>query len=277
VREQWSAIQLRGGVARAEGAFGHSIALGAALAVSMPLVLVAPLRLWVRLAAVVLMLAAVVVTFSRIALVTSCLGLLLSVVAGSELPRRLRALLVVAGAGVGAVAFPLVTQVFSAAGSEATNSAAYRLDLLSLVRYIDVLGSSSAFARAPDGSVSFGAFGSIDSALILQGLWYGWVSLAVALVLLAVAAAAVATRKATAPTIAIAAQIPALATVALITQYASMFWFVVGLAVCTQAARSRSTAAAGLPPTGEFASDQLTAGIACSGRPVGSRVTGERV
>jgi hypothetical protein len=42
------------------------------------------------------------------------------------------------------------------------------------------------------------------------------------------------TGRATAPTVAVVAQIPALATVALITQYSTLLWFVAGLAVFSQ-------------------------------------------
>jgi hypothetical protein len=183
-----------------------------------------------------------------------------------------------AGTAVALAAAPLLSQVFLAAGDEAANSAAYRGNLVSLVGDIGVLGFSSAFSRAPDGEVSFGAFNSIDSALILHGLTYGWASLAVALVLLAVAVVAVLLRRAAAPTIAVAAQIPALVAVALITQYATMFWFVAGFAVYAQAARTatrpESRAGAGhgdLPRTGERASDQGRPRVSLDERPLSVR------
>ena len=47
-------------------------------------------------------------------------------------------------------------------------------------------------------------------------------------------------RQATAPTIAVVAQIPAFVTVALITQYAVMVWFMIGLALSAQAARAEA-------------------------------------
>jgi hypothetical protein len=255
LRAQWATIQIRGGTPRAEGAFGHSIALGASLAMSIPLVLAAPLRPWIRVAVVVLTMTAVVVTFSRIALITAGVGILCSIVASTELPGRLRAMLVVAGTSVALAAAPLLSHVFLAAGDEATNSAAYRGNLVSLVGDIDLLGFSSAFSRSASGEVSFGAFKSIDSALILHGLTYGWASLAVALVLLAAAGGAVLLRRAAAPTIAVAAQIPALAAVALITQYATMFWFVAGFAVYAQAARTATRPRAAHDPAA--ASPQL--------------------
>jgi hypothetical protein len=271
LRSEWGQLQLRGGDLRAEGAFGHSIALGASLALALPLVLVAPLRPWVRAGVAVLILVAVVATFSRIALVTAAAGVVLSVLVSTELPRRLRLMLAGAGTVVTLAAVPLLNRVFVAAGDEAANSAAYRADLLSLVDDIDVLGLSSAFARSSDGDVSYGAFGSIDSALILHGLTYGWVSLVLALAMLAAAGVAVLLRRATAPTIAVAAQIPALATVALITQYATMLWFVAGFAVFAQAARAGSQRSDAVIRTGEQPSDRDLLPVSLTGPPSGGR------
>ncbi|MDP5184378.1 hypothetical protein QOZ88_17220 [Blastococcus sp. BMG 814] len=284
LRALWDGIQIRGGVARAEGAFGHSIALGASLALALPLVLAAPVRAWVRVTAAAVMLGAVVVTYSRIGLVTAVLGVALSVLMARELTVRLRVLLVGAGAAVLAVTAPLLSRVFLAAGDEATNSAAYRADLLALVGEIDALGFSSSFSRGPDGSVRFDSFGSIDSALILHGLTYGWMPLLVVLVLLGAAVVAVALRRAAAPTIAIAAQVPALATVALITQYATLVWFVGGLAVWAQLARPPRPAEEpgdgwpGVPTTDDVPSDQRVGRIPSSlRRPLDTRVAGGRV
>ena len=55
-----------------------------------------------------------------------------------------------------------------------------------------------------------------------------------AVVLLVIAAGAVILGRASAATLAVAAQIPSLVTVALITQYSVFLWFVVGVAVATQ-------------------------------------------
>ena len=280
VHAQWNDIQIRGGVARAEGAFGHSIALGATLAMCIPLVLSAPVPSWLRIGSAVLAASGVVVTFSRIGLITAVLGIVMSVVAAGDLTRRARFLLAGSITIVALVAVPLLSRVFVAAGDEASNSAAYRADLLSLVGDIDILGLSSAFDRTPTGQVRFDDFGSIDSALILQGLSYGWTALAITLLLLAIAAAAVLRRRASAGTIAIVAQIPALATVALITQYATMLWFVAGLAVWGQLALARpgvSTARTGFPSLGESANQQLRGGIAWPGRVMSGPVSGERV
>ncbi|RFU22797.1 tyrosine-protein kinase domain-containing protein [Geodermatophilus marinus] len=252
LREVWATIQERGGVARAEGAFGHSIALGGSLALALPLTLAAPLRPAVRLGMAVLMGAACAVTFSRIGLGTAVLGVLLSIAfLRTGLPGRLR-LLICGGLLVGAAAAaPLVTQVFAAAGDEASGSAGYRADLLSLLGEARLLGLSPSYWRSPTGEASFGTFRSIDSALVLTTLTYGWIPLAFLGAAVLSAVVVVVRGQATAPTVALVAQLPAFATVALITQYASLVWFVAGLAVAAQALAPRGERAADPPGPGD--------------------------
>jgi hypothetical protein len=238
----WAPIQERGGQARAEGAFGHSIALGAGLALAAPLTLAAPFRPVVRLLALAIQLAACVVTFSRIGLATAVLGVALTVlVVRTGLPARLRWMIVGTLAVGAAASASLITSVFAAAGSEAADSADYRVDLLTLLPSVRLFGQASSLQRLPDGEQFFGSFSSVDNALLLLALDYGWVPLALAVLLLLTAVGAVVTRRATPPTLALVAQLPALVSVALITQYATLTWFVAGLAVFSQAA-ARGTA-----------------------------------
>jgi hypothetical protein len=233
----WSEIQIRGGRARVEGAFGHSIALGASLAASVPFVLAAPFRLWVRSASVLLILVAVVTTFSRTGMVCAVLALLLSLFYLDVVPPaarlRLAAVVVVAAAAL----TPLVLTTFSDAGDEASGSAEYRGALLSLVGDVAPLGLSAAAERTPSADTRFGPFRSIDNFVLLSGLTFGALFAVTLLLILAVAAFAVIRRRATPATVALVAQGPALLTVALITQYASVVWFVAGVAVSSQLAR----------------------------------------
>jgi len=234
----WSEGQLRGGYLRSEGAFGHSIALGSCLAISIPLVIASTFREWIRAGMVVLILSATVVTFSRTAMSCAALSLVLTVLfLRGALPTRTRILLVAGGVVVAAAIAPFVLDIFVEAGSEATGSSAYRGDLLSLVPTMSVIGLSSAAYRSAAGDFYFGSFQSIDSALILLGLSHGLITLGIVVVLLLVAGWYVVSGRATAPTIALVAQIPALATVALITQYALFFWVLAGLAVSSQLLR----------------------------------------
>ena len=228
----WGSLQARGDIVRAEGAFGHSIALGASLAAAIPLALATDLTARAKSVIVLVLLAGTLVSFSRAAMLCAVTGLVLTIVFQRfGLSARLRALFTVLLFGVAFFALPYVTAVFDAAGSEAAGSAAYRGNLLALIPDMAPLGISPAAYRAPDGTLYMRDFHSIDSTLILHGLSYGWLPLVVTSGLLLAAIVCVVTRRASAPTVALVAQIPALATVALITQYAAVIWMIVGMAL----------------------------------------------
>ncbi len=231
----WGALQHRGGALRVEGAFGHSIALGCSLAIAIPLTLASRLPSWVRTLMVLLMLVATTLTFSRVGILGAILGLALSILFLREgLTRRMRVVLATGGAAAMFVLFPIIGAVLTAAGSEASGSAAYRGDLLALVGQMKPIGVANSARKAADGQVYFGNFRSIDSQLILTGLSGGVIVLAAIVVALLAAIVLVLAGKGSAATIAIVAQIPAFATVALITQYSIFVWFIIGLAVTSQ-------------------------------------------
>ena len=228
----WSPLQHRGGFLRVEGAFGHSIALGACLSMGGVFVLAARWSLAARVASLVAVGGAVVVTFSRIGLVSLALGLLLSLAfLGHVLGRRTRFAVASLGIVGALVAIPFVGEVFSAAGDEAQGSALYRFDLLSLLSYMSPFGLSPAYHVLPNGDVYIGDFQSIDSALVLIGLRLGWVPLILVFGLLVAAVIAVFRTRSNVALIAFVAQIPTLATVDLITQLPYLLFFVAGLAV----------------------------------------------
>jgi hypothetical protein len=228
----WSPLQPRGGFLRAEGAFGHSIALGASLAIGSVFILASRWKLSLRILALAVTVGAVIVTFSRIGLVNLALGLVLSVAfLAGVLTARTR-LAVAAIAIVGAlIIVPFVSEVFTAAGTEAAGSADYRLDLVSLISKMAPLGLSPSYQVLPDGSVYIGNFQSIDSFLILVGLRLGYIPLLLLLSLLVTAVIVMFRSKANAPLIALVAQIPTFLTADLITQLPYLVWFVGGLAV----------------------------------------------
>jgi len=234
VSATWRPIQERGGLARSEGAFGHSIALGSSLAMAVALAVASPFRPIVRIALIAVMLAGVATTLSRAAVVSAVLGLLLSIMflRGDSVHRvrkGLSALLLVAAA----VFAPYFLRVLAESG-EAEGSAAYRGSLLTLLPAIRVFGRSSALQISPTGQTYFGSFRSIDSQLVLFGLTYGAMTLALVLTLLMLAVARVLRCRARPATIAVVAQLPCLLTVALITQYHIFFWFIAGLAVAAE-------------------------------------------
>jgi len=237
---KWGVLQGRGDLLRAEGAFGHSIALGSSLALAIPLTLAAPLHVRLRLVMVILMLGGVAVTISRISMVSAGLAVVLTVVFGKQgVPRQLKVGITALGAAATAVLAPYFFSIFQSAGDEAAGSADYRGKLTELIPDISLLGISSAAYRSATGELFFGRFQSIDSQLLYTGLTYGWFALSCAVVLLVAAGVVLLRGRATPATIAVVAQIPALATVALITQYSMLFWFIAGLAMVTQVDQGR--------------------------------------
>jgi hypothetical protein len=146
--------------------------------------------------------------------------------------------------GIGsAVALPILLEVFGAAGAEAEGSAGYRFDLVPLINSMVVLGVSPSREVLATGEDYWGGFRSIDSALILIGLRFGLLCLVIVVLLLAMLLVGVL-RRASPASVALVAQIPAFATVALITQYAVFVWFTAGLAVASYTL-SRGSAAGG--------------------------------
>jgi hypothetical protein len=227
----WGNEQVRGGVVRSEGAFGHSIALGACLAMVIPMVWAARLPAPVKLLALAVIAGGTVATLSRIGIVTAVLALVLSLlVLRDVVSTRFRVCVVAVLAAGAAIAAPYLTSVFTEAGDEASGSAAYRGDLLSLVPEMSLLGRSGASFRAADGAGGFGDFGSIDNALVLIGLQLGVLPIALLLVLGVLAVVRVMRPAPPAALVGVVASMPALTSVAFITQYTVFFWFMVGLA-----------------------------------------------
>lgn len=235
----WGPLQYRSGLLRAEGAFGHSIALGVSLAVAIPLTLGSRLRSRTKGLIVTLLVVASIATLSRLGMLTAVLGIVLcALFLRSGFTTRQRAVVFTGLAVLVAALTPTVLEVLSRAGNEVNTSSEYRVDLISLLGSMNPVGISPAFARSASGDTSFGGFTSIDSQLILTGLTQGYVALAVVLVALGAAIITVVLGRATAATIAVVALIPAFATVALITQYTAVVWFVIGLAVTGQQRRA---------------------------------------
>ncbi|PPF50013.1 hypothetical protein C5B94_15645, partial [Clavibacter michiganensis] len=242
LRETWATLQGRGGIVRAEGAYGHSIALGSSLAIAIPLTLASRFRLPVRLGMTVVMMLATVLTFSRVGMLGAVLGLALSIVfLRDAISLRVRATITAGVVLIAVSVAPFVQSVFDDAGTEASNSSDYRGDLYSLVPGMGILGTTADAHRGSDGRVFYGPFRSIDSQLVLTGLTFGLLVAGAVLVALAVGVWLVLRGHATAATIALVAQIPALASVALITQYATLVWFLAGVAATSQILRREST------------------------------------
>lgn len=231
----WGGLQPRGTILRAEGAFGHSIALGSSLGVAAAMTMGSRFRPWLRTAMLGLIVGGAVVSFSRTGMITAGLGIVLACLFLREpLSRRYRTTMLIAALAAAAAVFITIQDVFLASGDEAEGSALYRSELLQLIGYIRPLGLAANFTVSTNAQVSIGEFGSVDNALLLFGLTFGWVPSVLVLLMLVVAAGYLLRRRATPAVIAVLAQSPALVTVAFITQYAAVFWFAAGLAVSTQ-------------------------------------------
>lgn len=241
----WGTQQYRGDRVRVEAAFGHSIALGTSLAIAAILTTAARLRSGIKIALIVLMSLAILLTYSRTAFVTLGVGMLLVILrSDASISRSMRLWLGAVGAASIPLAVLATSDAFTESGAVSSNAALYRLWLWDLLPGIKAFGSSDLFQRTTDGTVTIGSFGSIDSAVLLHALSAGWIATGIILVSLAVAAVRLLVRAGDVALIALVALIPSFFTVALIEQYSHLAWLVAGMAVtglaATRAAASRA-------------------------------------
>ncbi|MGP5226455.1 MULTISPECIES: hypothetical protein [Micrococcaceae] len=237
----WGSLQVRGGLVRAEGAFGHSIALGAALAMSSAFILSTKWPIWVRLTLLGTVALATGITLSRIGLVGLVVTTVVSLIfLKDHITRSARVATIAMLTLVAAVGIPKLVAVFTRAGQEASGSAEYRADLFVLLKDISPLGIASNWSVLPNGKTYYGTFQSIDSEMVLTALRFGFLPLLFLLFGLSMCVWTVVRGRATPASVALLGQIPGLATVALITQYATFVWFVAGLAVATSCLRQSS-------------------------------------
>lgn len=229
----WSPLQFRGGLLRVEGAFGHSIALGGALAMCSAFVLATKWRLPAKLAAVVLLGIATVLTLSRIGMLSFALTVALSLLFLREVSARERWVFLAALIGGGLLAAPFLQQTLLEAGSEAEGSAQYRSDLLVLLSQVRVFGGSWNWESLVVNDTYLGFFArSTDNAVISILLRFGYVPTALLfVVLIAIPVLMLRGRVANPAGIAVVGQLPSLVAVAMITQYGVFLWFLAGAAI----------------------------------------------
>ncbi|WP_417216876.1 hypothetical protein [Arthrobacter sp.] len=233
----WGSLQYRGGLLRTEGAFGHSIAFGASLSMCSAFILVTRWPAWLKLSCLAVVSVAVGLTFSRIGIISLGLTVIGSIVfLRRYITSQFRVLVIICFSSLAIIGIPQLVQVFGEAGDEAAGSAAYRGNLYSLIPAFSAVGTSQSWTVLPNGESYYGQFQSIDSELVLTALRFGFVPLLMLLGMLLSTVISIARGKASPASIALAAQIPSFATVALITQYANFIWFVGGLAVATYSA-----------------------------------------
>ena len=241
-------IQFRGGHARSDAAFGHPIALGGALAIAVPFIFAAPWRTSRKLASLMLISLGVLATTSRGPMTAVLLGtaLMIGLYRGKTVSVGQRRVIIV-GTLVGSIViYAALVSKLTAAGTEASRSAAYRGTLYSYVlRDIHPI-SLARNVTYTNNRYLYRDFGSIDSAFIYTAVFYGWLPVVLYIASLIALGWQAVRRRAHPAAIALLAQLPVLATVAPITQYQTLLWFLGGLVVAESFAAARKAPLAAL-------------------------------
>lgn len=229
----WAEIQYRGGHARSDATFGQAIALGGSLAMAVPLIVASTWRTLRKILAVGWIATGVLATASRGPMIAVLVGvvLVLALYTSPRISVRQRRQLTACALAGGVIVYLALSGILTAAGTEASASASYRGEL-----YSYVLSDVHPFSLASNMTLSHGQelyryFGSVDSTFIYNALLFGWVPVALLMAALVALMVRVLRRRAGPAAIALVAQIPVLATVAPITQYGTLLWFLGGLVV----------------------------------------------
>jgi hypothetical protein len=223
-------IQTRAGVDRSEWAFGHSLALGGALALAVPFILGSTFGRLLKALMLALALAGIVATASRAALIAAVVTLILYNLAYFAKPGVRVTMAVITCAGVALIPDQLNSFALGVT-SEEQESAAYRSYLYqTLPSELPAVGKAD-FVTFTSSGVQIGRFPSIDGAFLWIGVSFGWVIVALLLIPFAVMAVRLIAAKASIAEVALLGQLPMLATVALITQWQGFLFFVAGFAV----------------------------------------------
>lgn len=231
---QWMSLQFRGGNVRAEATLGHSISLGGVLALCLPFATRLD-RIPARLALSTLIVGGVLATQSRAALLAVALYIGISVLTSATLPLVARVSLAIPALITLIALLPQLIEGFVFGGgdtsSEVNQGTVYRVDILSTAGNVNLIGVASNASVASDGTFVWGRIASVDNGLLYIALYLGALAaLAYVTPMIAVAKEAFG-RNANPFALAILIQIPLFLTVAPITQYQSVYWFVLGLAM----------------------------------------------
>lgn len=244
----WAEIQIRAGLPRIEGAFGHSIVFGVSMAAGIPMVAIARWPSWARIAGMAALVGVTLPSLSRAGIIGAVIALVLSLsIMRTDLtPSWRSATLIALGAGV-FIATPVLLSVFAKAGDEQEGSAEYRGQLLILVKRLVLIGASPA-RTVRNGTVYWEGFRSIDDQVLLAALRYGWAPVIPFIIGALYVVLRVLGGRGNAAQVAIASMIPAFVSVAFITQLSTVVWVIAGASVAASAAEREGRAdAAGLP------------------------------
>lgn len=227
----WAAIISRGGHARSEWAFGHPIALGGALCCAVPLVLSMKTASWKKTLAAAMLCLGVATTLSRGPLIGLAFTLILSVWALRDVSARVRGLLVLVLVPVGTYLILTISSVYASDSAAISASTAYRQNVFSQILSDLHPFSAATGTQLVDGVTIYRGFRSIDNSFLALAVNSGWILPSLIFVALIPVGIRIFRRKASPEEVALFGQLPVLLTVALITQYAVLVWFLGGLAV----------------------------------------------
>lgn len=228
--EAWGEIQTRAGLDRSEWAFGHSIALGGSVALSIPFILGSSFGRSLKVLMLALAFAGIIASASRAALIAGVFTLLLCSLAYFAM-RSARVTIFVIATGAAIFVPDYLNKFALGVTDEEQHSANYRGQLYqTLIGELPSFGKSDIVTFTSSG-VRIARLESVDSSFLYVGLNFGWVIVAMLLIPLALSAIRLMVGTASMAEVAVLGQIPLLATVALITQYQSFLFFVAGFAV----------------------------------------------
>lgn len=234
-----SKTQQRGGEVRVEFSFGHAIALGNSVAMAIPFALAARLPGVARAACVALLSTAAILTISRSAILTMGLAVLLSLWAldGRTLKLWLRTVILVVVGIAAYFALPWVTSVFGKAATETQSTGAYRDNLMSMFPLTKPFGLADGYSETVSGIFTWHGLHSLDNTFLRLAVNFGWLPMLVVAGALAASVWRVVSRRGSPADISLAAVIPALFTVALITQFGAVVFMCLGISAAVAAER----------------------------------------
>ena len=225
--QAWHSIQVRGGRDRSEWAFGHSIALGGSLALGIPFVAISTYQRLVKFVLLAAIMAGILATDSRAALLSAVLSgvLCLSYFLRGSFVRAFGLIFTSMAVLFTLSPYGALLQTWARGQSDEERvSARYRDQL-----YAQYFDGIAWFGRS--NAVDSRSIPSIDSAILRTGLEFGWVIVVLALIPLVLSVIRLVAGRATIAEVAIVGQIPLFLTVALITQYQSVVFLAVSIAV----------------------------------------------
>ena len=154
----WAVSQERAGMARVEGAFGHSIAYATSMAAGIPFAAVTRWPSWLRCSAMVLLLGSTLPSLSRTGMMCALLALVLSLtLLRTDIDLRWRVGTLAGLGAAGAIGLSRLLEVFARAGREQSGSAEYRSTILVLVGHLRFLGASPV-ADSRGGTTKWAGF-----------------------------------------------------------------------------------------------------------------------